>query len=422
LTAKVKEVILCRMSQLPLFQTNPWSVVEITRHIRSLLDEESQLQNIWVYGEVSNCRRPGSGHLYFKIKDRSASLSCVMWNSKVMQQPFIPRDGDAVQVHGSISVFEADGVYQLYADRIIPTGEGILYQEFARLKARLEAEGLFAAELKRPIPRWPKRIGVVTSRSGAALRDILNTLRRRCAWVEVILSPAAVQGNDAPDEIAAALRALDEEVHPDVILMARGGGSIEDLWAFNAEKVARAIRQCSVPVICGIGHETDFTLADFSADLRAATPTAAAELATPDQEELRSDLVELERRLRSVVRSSLAEQRWRLDEAQNRLQRLSPLRRLRSDRQQLDNLERRGAAAFQHLLSLQRANLKGIEQRLEALSPQAVLRRGYAIVTSPSGGLVRSAAQALPRQTLKVRVSDGSFEVQVAGKEVKEQS
>jgi exodeoxyribonuclease VII large subunit len=400
------------MSQLPLFQSVLWSVAEITKHIRQVLELDIQLQNVWVYGEVSNCRRPGSGHMYFKIKDRSASISCVMWNSAVMRQPFLPRDGDAVQVRGSISVYEADGVYQLYVDKILPTGEGLLYQEFARLKARLEAEGLFAPERKRPIPRWPKRIGVVTSSTGAALRDILNTLRRRYPVVEVVLSPSPVQGAEAPDGIVAALRAL-ERIQPDVILLARGGGSIEDLWAFNDEGVARAIQTCACPVICGIGHETDYTIADLAADLRAATPTAAAELATPDQDELRDELEELLQRLKITMRACLSTPRLELSDLQKRLLLQSPQARLRSDRQRLDDFERRRAAALRHTLDLHRARVSSLEQRLNSLNPEGILKRGYAILTNEQGEVVRSVGQVAAGERLAARLSDGKINVSV---------
>lgn len=402
------------MSQLPLFQPPSWSVADLTRYLRQLLEGDNKLQDVWVIGEVSNCKQPGSGHLYFTLKDSSAALQCVMWRNAVIRQAFRPRDGDAVEAHGSIGVYEPNGVYQLYVDRVQPTGEGILYTEFLRLKARLEAEGLFDPERKRPIPRWPRRIGVVTSRTGAALRDVLDTIRRRYPSVEVILSPTPVQGEDAPFGIVAALRALDGGLSRlDVIILARGGGSIEDLWAFNDERVARTIVGCSVPVISGIGHETDFTIADFAADLRAPTPTAAAELATPHQDDLRSDLFEVAQRLRFTARSALAAPRWQLADLEKRLALRSPRARVRSDRQRLDDLLHRIAIGTQHNLQLKQARLAGFEQRLAALNPEAVLARGYAVVRSPGGVLVKSVRQVSPGDPLKVLVSDGEFNAAV---------
>src|SRR5512134_1641005 len=265
--------------QPTLFSTQQWTVSKLTFYIRKLLEENEVLQDVWVQGEISNLSRPASGHVYFTLKDSSAALKCVMWKTSALRLRMGLQDGMEVEVHGRIGVYEVSGQYQLYADQIRPVGEGALYQEFMRLKSMLEAEGLFASERKRPIPMFPHRIGIVTSATGAALRDMLNTLRRRLPLVEVILAPSPVQGVEAPPALVKALQSLVLQ-SPDVILLARGGGSIEDLWAFNDERVVRAVANSRVPVICGVGHETDFTLSDFAADLRAPTPTAAAELAT----------------------------------------------------------------------------------------------------------------------------------------------
>ena len=254
------------MTQLPLFQPPSWSVTDLTRHLRELLVSDDLLTDLWVIGEVSNVSRPSSGHVYFTLKDASASLRCVMWRNTALRQALLPRDGEAVEVHGAIDVYEAGGVYQLYADAIRPAGEGALFQEFLRLKARLEAEGLFDPGRKRPLPGLPQCIGVITSPTGAALRDILNTLRRRYPIAKVILVPTPVQGTEAPPGIVSALQEINRLAHPDVIILARGGGSIEDLWAFNDERVARAIGASAAPVVTGVGHETDFTIADFAAD------------------------------------------------------------------------------------------------------------------------------------------------------------
>ncbi len=406
------------MSQLPLFQPAPpptWSVTDLTRYLRELLESDTNLQELWVQGEVSNFSRPASGHLYFTLKDAGASLRCVMWRNAVLRQASLPRDGDAIEVHGAISVYEAGGQYQLYADLIRPAGEGVLYQEFLRLKARLEAEGLFDPARKRPIPKWPQRIGIVTSPTGAALRDMLNTLRRRYPLVEVVLAPTPVQGEDAPPKIVEALEALNVIIHPDVILVARGGGSIEDLWAFNDERVARAIAASQAPVITGVGHETDFTIADFAADLRAPTPTAAAELATPHRDDLRLVLEDLAARLGRTIQSVLSSQRWELGSLQNQLLLHSPQARLRNDRQRLDDFSRRIGTAGSHSMQLRRARLAGLEQRLNALSPLAVLGRGFSVVSHPDGQVVRSLTQVKPDDELNVRVSDGQFHVQALG-------
>ena len=313
------------MMQMPMFQPPTWSVTDLTRFLRDLLESEANLQDLWVEGEVSNLSRPASGHLYFTLKDRNAALRCVMWRNAVMQQAYLPQNGEAIEIHGSISIYEASGNYQLYGDLIRPAGEGALYQEFLRLKAQLEAEGLFDAQRKKPIPSWPQTIGIVTSPTGAALRDMLDTIQRRFPPLKVILSPTPVQGDQAPQGITSALQRLNEIVKPDLILLARGGGTIEDLMAFNDERVARAIANSPTPVITGIGHETDFTIADFAADLRAPTPTAAAELATPNQAELRESLSELSRSIYQATLNYLLIQRSWLESQQNRLQLRTPL-------------------------------------------------------------------------------------------------
>jgi exodeoxyribonuclease VII large subunit len=400
------------MSQLPLFSSPPptWSVNELTRYLRDLLESDTNLQDLWVLGEVSNFSRPSSGHLYFTLKDEKAALRCVMWRNTAMRQTFLPRDGEAIEVHGAISVYEVAGQYQLYADLIRPAGEGALYQEFLRLKSRLEAEGLFDPIRKRPIPKWPQRIGIVTSPTGAALRDMLNTLRRRYPLVEVILAPTPVQGEEAPPGIVEAIRSLNEIVHPDVILVARGGGSIEDLWAFNDERVARAIAASQAPVITGVGHETDFTIADFASDLRAPTPTAAAELATPNRDDLRAGLADQAGQLGRTIQAVLSSLRWELGNQVNRLLLHSPHTRLRTDRQRLDEFSRRAGVALHHSLQLRQARLGGLGQRLASLSPLAVLRRGFAVVSHTDGQVVHSVSQVQTDEVLKIRLSDGQFD------------
>jgi exodeoxyribonuclease VII large subunit len=401
------------MSQLLLFTPPSWTVTDLTRRLRSLLTKDAALQDLWVLGEVSNFSRPASGHLYFTLKDATASLRCVMWRNAAARLPILPREGDAVEVHGLIDIYEAGGQYQLYADQIRPAGEGALYQEFMRLKARLEAEGLFAAERKRPLPPLPRVIGVVTSPTGAALQDILNTLRRRYPLASVALAPTPVQGVDAPPGIVSALERINRLAQPDVILLARGGGSIEDLWAFNDERVARAIAASPAPVICGVGHETDFTIADFVADLRAPTPTAAAELATPDRLDLLAELAALQQSLERASAALLEQRRWELEAARNRLRLHSPATRLRSQRQLLDELARRSQAGLAHAMALRRARLTGFNQRLNSLNPLEVLRRGYAVAAHPDGRILRRAADAPPGSRLNLRLHDGALEVRV---------
>jgi exodeoxyribonuclease VII large subunit len=404
------------MNQMSFLQPTSWSVSEVSAYLKDLLESDHNLADLWVQGEISNFSQPRSGHLYFTLKDASAALKCVMWRNMAQRLQFLLRDGDVVEVHGSLSVYEAGGQYQLYADLIRPVGEGALYQEFLRLKAQLEAEGLFDPERKRSIPDWPRRIGIVTSPTGAALRDMLNTLRRRYPLVKVILAPTAVQGEEAPPGIVSALQSLNLTASPDVILLARGGGSIEDLWAFNDERVARAIAASAAPVISGVGHETDFTIADFVADLRAPTPTAAAELATPDRNDLRAALNDQNQRLERAALGQIAAQRWQLNEFQNRLLHQNPLARIRNDRQRLDELTHRTGVALSHQMKLERSQLFGLVRRLEALSPLAILQRGYAVVSTADGSIVHSAGQINPGDRLDIRVHEGQFPVEVAEK------
>ncbi len=398
---------------MPLFQPTSWSVADVTRYLKDLLESDHNLADIWVQGEISNLSRPRSGHLYFTVKDPKASLRCVMWRNAAARLTQMPREGEAVEVHGSISVYEASGQYQLYVDQIRAVGEGALYQEFLRLKAQLELEGLFEKERKRPIPTRPKRIGIVTSPTGAALRDMLNTLRRRYPLVDVILAPTAVQGIEAPPGIVRGIQGLNEIADPEVILVARGGGSIEDLWAFNDERVARAIAASAAPVISGVGHQTDFTIADFVADLRAPTPTAAAELATPDRADLKMVLIDRQRHLARNLQERSGLLRWNLADLANRLNRNSPQSQIQHDRQRLDELTYRAGSSLAHRLQLQVEKLSGMDRRLNALNPLAILKRGYAVVEQSDGRLIRHTSQVAPGDQVTIRVSDGEFKAEV---------
>jgi len=394
-----------------------YTVSKLTFEIRKLLEDNEILQDVWVQGEISNLSRPASGHVYFTLKDANASLKCVMWKTSAARLNLTLRDGMEVEVHGRIGVYEPQGQYQLYADQIRPVGEGALYQEFLRLKSTLEAEGLFDPERKRPIPEFPKRIGIVTSATGAALRDMLDTLRRRLPLVEVILAPSPVQGTEAPPALVEAIHSLNRQ-EPDVILLARGGGSIEDLWAFNDERVVRAVAASEVPIISGVGHETDFTLCDFAADLRAPTPTAAAELATQiTVMDLQAELQNYLSRIVSSMISLIVEQKSLLSSVISELRYVSPARRIQSEIQRLDDLTRRAYSSLLHRIQLQSTHVKGMRRRLEALSPLAVLARGYAVVTRKEDGRVISrVSQAKSGENISVRVSDGEFEAEIVNR------
>lgn len=398
------------MTQPSLFASVQWTVTRLTAHVRQTLESDPALQDVWVRGELSNVSRPASGHVYFTLKDSGASLRGVMWKINASRLKPALRDGMEVEAHGKVGVYEAGGQYQLYADILRPVGEGALYAEFLRLKTLLEAEGLFDPARKREIPQLPKRIGIVTSATGAALRDILNTLRRRLPIADVILAPSPVQGADAPPALAAALQNLNR-LKPDTILVARGGGSIEDLWAFNDERVVRVVAASQAPVISGVGHETDFTLTDFAADLRAPTPTAAAELATPiTLYDLASAMSDLGQRAEMAMTNLIERGRIELSNIESRLRFYSPARRLQSERQRADEWSRRLEAAQTHRLALEAEKIAGLEKRLVALSPFEVLARGYAVVTRPAdGSLIRSVGQAKENEPIEVRVSDGKF-------------
>jgi exodeoxyribonuclease VII large subunit len=406
------------MQQMELFDASPrWTVTNLTRHLRQLLDGDPDLQGIWVEGEISNLSRPASGHVYFTLKDAGASLRCVMWKTEAARLRLALQDGMAIEAHGSLGIYEVAGQYQLYADSIRPLGEGTLFQEFLRLKALLESEGLFDPARKRAIPASPRKIGIVTSRTGAALRDMLNTLRRRMPLAEVVLAPTPVQGEEAPLKLVAALRNLNRIAMPEVILLARGGGSIEDLWAFNDEGVVRAVCESQAPVITGVGHETDYTLVDFAADLRAPTPTAAAELATAVTVlDLRQGLVERSQILTGRIETLFERQRSLLEGLQSGLRTSSPLRRVQTERQRVDEMNRRGTAAQAHRLELALARWMGLENRLAALSPLAVLKRGYAVVTK-NKRVIASKSQIKDGDGLRVRVQDGEFGARVSGEE-----
>jgi exodeoxyribonuclease VII large subunit len=388
-----------------------YRVSQITAYIKELFDSDYALQDLWLEGEVSNYSQAASGHVYFTLKDEEAQIRCVMWRSQVERQAYLPQDGEAIVAHGRISVYEAGGQYQLYVDGIQPAGLGLLYLQFEALKERLAAEGLFDAERKRSLPLFPRQLGVVTSPTAAALRDIVNVLRRRYPLVEVVLSPTLVQGDEAPPQIVAAIEALNQYADVDVIIVARGGGSLEDLWAFNDERVVRAIYVSQAPVVTGVGHETDFTIADFVADVRAPTPSAAAELAVPDQQELRGAVESWRGRLAQLMKGQIEEERRVLQYREQVLHRFSPQAHIDSYHQQIDDMMRSTLAGLKHSLALARERMRTLDSQLQTLSPLATLERGYAITKHlGTGRVVRSVAQVVAGDRLEVRVSDGQFE------------
>jgi exodeoxyribonuclease VII large subunit len=403
------------MEQMNLFLNEPVisSVSEVTAHIRDLMEGDPVLQDVWVKGEVSNLSVPKSGHMYFTIKDEGAALKCIMWRNSVMRSIYQPQNGDMIEVHGSVNVYEAGGQYQLYADKVRPAGEGILFQQFLLLKEKLENEGLFDEDRKQPIPQVPKKIGIVTSPTGAALQDMRDTIQRRYPIVEVILAPSSVQGDAAPNEIVAALERLNKFKGIDVILIARGGGSIEDLWAFNNEDVVRAIAKSEIPVICGVGHETDYTLSDFAADLRAPTPTAAAELATPDLIDVIYTLNIMRGELTHFIEEKIQGNQHHLKSCISALEYLSPRNMIYQDLQTLDEIESRLNRRILHTIELSGAKLIGLENQLAALDPYAVLKRGYAVVTSESGNVVKSVDDVSIDERINIRIQDGGFDAVV---------
>lgn len=391
-----------------------WSVTDLTVYIRELFEIDYRLQDIEVSGEISNFTRARSGHLYFTLKDSGAQLKCVMWRSSAERLRFSPEDGDAVVASGRISVYEAGGTYQLYANRLQPAGRGDLALAFEQLKQRLADEGLFDPEYKKAIPTTPKKIGIVTSADAAALRDILNVLNRRYPLVSVLIAPTLVQGADAPPQIVRALQWLDGRSDIDTIIVARGGGSVEDLWAFNDEQVARAIFHAEHPIITGVGHEVDFTIADFVADQRAPTPSAAAEIAVPDIEEIRPLLQGLQVALTVEFQGYLQQKQWQVQSLLRTLSSLSPQTGLDNDRQRIDMLTGRLERAVATQLDRAQSQLKILQRGLTAVSPQATLDRGYAIVRDKNGNLIRSITNVKSKAQLEVQVADGQFQVVVS--------
>lgn len=434
-----------------------YTVSRLNQEARALL--EGEFSQIWVEGEVSNLSRPSSGHLYFSLKDGRAQIRCALFQNRALLFRDGPRNGQQVLARGRVSLYEARGDFQLIVEYLEEAGAGALRQAYDALRLRLEREGWFAPERKRPLPRFPRRIGVITSPTGAALRDVLSVLRRRCPHLPVLIYPVPVQGDGAADPIAEAIGLAARRQDCDVLLLVRGGGSLEDLWAFNEEKVARAIFDCSIPLVAGIGHETDVTIADFAADLRAATPTAAAELASPDRLEWLQRVRLLDEHLARAWRRRLTDQRQRLDALARRLDRAQPRHRLRDRAQRLDELDQRLRRVLRNRLDQKRLRLTGLvgqldartpvfrlrmtrqrfeewEQRLleavrrrlrepsqrlrdlsetlHALSPLATLQRGYAIVRrQPDGAILRRASDAEVGESVEILLGQGRLDCEI---------
>ena len=417
------------------------TVSELTRSIRGTL--ETKFGAVWVQGEISNYKLHPSGHQYFTLKDARAQIACVIFRNTMppLRQPLA--DGAQVQVYGQVSVFEARGQYQLSVQILQPRGLGLLQAKFEALKRKLEGEGLFAAEHKRALPKFPRRIGIVTSPSGAAIRDILNVLKRRAPWLQILINPVRVQGTGAAQEIAVAIRELatpNENWKPlDLIVIARGGGSIEDLWEFNEEIVARAMAAAEIPIVSAVGHEIDFTISDFVADLRAPTPSAAAELIVPD-------IVDLRRRMDGCARTIGRELMKRIRDAQQQidhgretlrrclahkidnyrrslvhiaraLQSRSPERELVMRRNRFIDLHRRFVMSPPRVVENAKQRFARIEGILRVLGPDATLRRGYSITTDEGGKIIRTIATIRPRMKIRTRVSDGEFGSEVTARE-----
>ena len=389
-----------------------YTVSRLNAEVRGVLEGFPAL---WIEGEISNLARPASGHLYFSLKDPAAQVRCAMWRNRAGGLRFKLEDGQQVLLRARIGLYEPRGEFQLIVEAIEPAGDGVLRQRFEALRALLAAEGLLDAARKRPLPARPRRIGVVTSASGAALHDVLTTLARRCPALSVTLYPASVQGAQSVDEIVAALGAAGTRAECDVVLLVRGGGSLEDLWSFNDERVARAIVACPVPVVCGVGHEVDVTIADLVADLRAPTPTGAAELVSPDGAELLRASSALRQRLAHAWKRELRVLVERVGTRARRLALQHPGARLAQRGQRLDELELRLTAAARLALERRRSRLGLAAQGLGTLSPLATLARGYAIVTDAQGRLLRDATGVAVGDDIEARLGQGRLRARVTG-------
>ena len=386
-----------------------FSVSDLNNRIKGLLDGDSVLQSVCVKGELSNYKVYPSGHHYFTLKDADSSIRCVMFKGSAVRLRFRPESGMGVIAFGRVSVYPRDGAYQLYCTEMQMQGMGDLYAAFEQLKAKLAAEGLFAREHKKPIPRFPDRIAVITSGAGAAVRDIIRVTGKRWPMAKILVMPVRVQGTEAPPEIVGALNYANRHRVADLIITGRGGGSIEDLWAFNDERVARAIYASEIPVISAVGHEPDVTIADYVADLRAATPSNGAELAVPDQDELRESLQSASVRAAQAMRKRLELARRQLEDLKSRRVLESPTAYMDLKRMELDFMRRNMVSAQERRLAARRHDFIRFAASLDALSPLKVLSRGYAIAENMEGQALRSVAQVSVGEAVSVRLSDGEL-------------
>ena len=391
---------------------NIFSVGQINRYVKNMFTQDFILQKIYVKGEVSNCKYHTSGHIYFSLKDETGVLSCVMFAGHRRGLAFRMKDGDRVVVGGAVDVYERDGRYQLYAKEISLEGAGALYERFLALKTELEEMGMFAQEYKQPIPAFIHRLGVVTAPTGAAVQDIRNISLRRDPYLQIILYPALVQGEGAADSIVRGIHMLDQ-AEVDVIIVGRGGGSIEDLWAFNEEKVSRAIFECRTPIISAVGHETDFTIADFVADLRAPTPSAAAELAVADFRQILQNIAGLRDRMQKAMQRMAELGRAQLMQYQMRFQYLNPEAKLRDNRQRLADLDELLRRAMKNRIAEERHMLGIYLERYRGLSPLYKLNQGYSFVSDREGNGIISTKQVHSGDLLEISVTDGVIEAEV---------
>ncbi len=389
-----------------------YTVTEINQYIKNMFMRDRILNQIYVKGEVSNCKYHTSGHIYFTLKDAQGQLACVMFAGQRRGLTFRLEEGQSVIALGSINVYERDGKYQLYANEIIQDGQGLLYEKFERLKKSLEEEGLFDIAHKKPIPSFPKQVGIVTASTGAAIQDIINISRRRNPYVQLILYPALVQGQGAAESVVKGIQALDK-LGVDTIIVGRGGGSIEDLWAFNEEIVARAIYQCETPVISAVGHETDVTIADFVSDLRAPTPSAAAELAVNDYTVFVTKVTDYRRKLTREIELKLSDYQNRIKQLRLRLFYASPAYQLKQKRQNLMDTEQKLVQQMNRILREKRHKLEIYIARLEGLSPLSKLSKGYALITDEDHKPIQSIKKVKRDELLTVSLLDGEIRTRV---------
>ena len=393
---------------------NVYTVRQVNSYIKNMFTQDFMLSRIYVKGEVSNCKYHTSGHIYFSLKDESGTIACVMFAGYRSGLSFRLQDGQQVIALGSVSIYERSGQYQLYVREIILDGAGILYEKFEALKKELFEMGMFAPEYKQPIPKYIRTLGIVTAPTGAAVRDIINIAGRRNPFVQLILYPAQVQGDGAAESIIRGIRALEKR-KVDVMIVGRGGGSIEDLWAFNEESVARAVFECSVPVISAVGHETDTTITDYVADLRAPTPSAAAELAVYDYREVKEQIRVFRERLQKYMTITISEKKAVLERFRMRLNYAHPRQKLNENRQYAADLENRLRTLMGNRLEREKHRLAICAERMRGLSPLEKLSRGYSYVQTPQGENIRSVAQVLPDDEIEIYVRDGRISAKVTG-------